>query len=86
MKDILKVFTKKRRNKEVTKELIREVEFPLVTEELVSLLEFYKEQMVTDRFFLDLSESGKYGAMCSINFIINKLTNIKDQKNNIEED
>lgn len=75
---ILKRFTNKRHDNKVTIEKISEQDFPIISEDVLSVIEYFKSQMESERFFLDLSEGGRYGSLCGVNYIINKLQSIKD--------
>lgn len=82
MKRILKIFQKKREAQKVTLESVSEGVFPVISEDLVSLVEYLEAQARSERWFLELSESGRYGSLCSFYYIVNKLNTIKEINNN----
>ena len=84
--NFLTKFTRKRVEQNTTRELVSEGDFPLIKDEVISLVEYIGKQFETEAWFISLSESGKLGAIMASNRIASHLINIQKRNDGMKED
>ena len=84
--NLLKKFTRKRVEQNTTRELVSEGDFPLIKDETISLVEYIGKQFETESWYMNLSESGKLGAIMASNRIVSHLINIQKRNDGMKEE
>lgn len=85
--NLLKIFTRKRVEQNTTRELISNGDFPIIKDEMISLIEYIGKQMETEAWYKELSESAKFGVLQSNTKMVSRLINIQRINNtNYKED
>ena len=84
--NLLKRFTRKRVELNTTRELVSEGDFPIIKDEILSLIEYIGKQMETESWYKELSESAKLGAIISTNKMVSRLIDIQRRNDGMKEE
>ena len=75
--NLLKKFTRKRVEQNTTRELISNEEFPIIKDEMISLIEYIGKQMETEPWYSNLSESARLGVIMANSKMTSRLIDIQ---------
>ena len=78
--NLLKKFTRKRVEQDTTRELISNGDFPIIKDEILSLIEYIGKQMESEVWFKELSESARFGVLQANTKMVSRLIDIKNYK------
>ena len=84
--NLLKRFTRKRVELNTTRELVSEGDFPIIRDEVISLIEYIGKQMETETWFKELSENAKFGVLLSNTKMVARLIDIQRRNDGMKEE
>ena len=75
--NFLTKFTRKRVEQNTTRELISNEEFPIIKDEIISLIEYIGKQMETEPWYKELSENARLGVIMTNCKMVSRLIDIQ---------
>ena len=84
--NFLTKFTRKRVEQNTTRELISNGEFPIIKDEIISLVQYIGKQFEGEAWFINLSESGKLGVLIATDRMASRLIDIQKRNDGMKEE